>query len=649
MSINFKNTDFFIEDIDKSVKDLAVDDTSVSYVSSNTDFFIENIDNNVIEICVDRGITPNHVSVTPANTDFFIINIDTNVKKIASDLNITPSTVQNNPSNTDFYIENIYFNLILICEELNIEPYEITVTPTNTDFFIEAIAKNVEQIMENQTELHVSGTFIHAVLSVDSEIIDYELDGNATQDGTPTPDSPVTINTVTGEQTLTVTGKNLLDVSASYRGTWDNSGNTTTCTFFMPIQNGQTFTISNQDTTTWRFSAGLSTNPSNNPVGTGSQISAWQTGASYTITAQKTAYLWVQMRKNANTAITLSDLPTDVFMVELGSTATTFDPYQAQISTIQLGKNLLNPDENVWQQGFYNYNGSGQYTSNNNYRVCQIYKQKVEEETTYSVQLPSNMAFRVDGWKLDGTYLGQNAIKAWYDSSPTPTTFTVPANSYFAITLGAKSNGFQFNPSMVKNFEIQVEYGSTASTYEAYGTVFLGKIGDYQDKIYYDVDTSKWMLHKEIGKTIFNGSENWGYTSGAHPRFSLDFSSLALGGGTGSTPIVMSDYFVGSDVSTIYAGKDLAIGAHASLHAFWIRYDAITSASDFKTWLTSNPTTVYYALATATDTEITNETLIEQLNSIFETELKEGVINIMITTPPFNLPANLKATIKPKE
>ena len=42
----------------------------------------------------------------------------------------------------------------------------------------------------------------------------------------------------------------------------------------------------------------------------------------------------------------------------------------------------------------------------------------------------------------------------------------------------------------------------------------------------------------------------------------------------------------------------------------------ITEVADFKTWLSTHNTIVYYVLATPTETEITNSTLIEQLEAI---------------------------------
>lgn len=284
-------------------------------------------------------------------------------------------------------------------------------------------------------------------------------------------------------------GKNLLDVSKAVQGTWNVASNGTTCTFFMPIINGETYTISNQDTTTWRFSAGLTTAPSNSPAGTGSQISAWQTGASYTITAQSSGYLWVQMRLNANTSITPSDLPTDTFMVQSGSTATTFAPY--------------------------------------------------------------------------------------------------------------------FTP------------------------IELAKIGTYQDKIYYDADTNKWMLHKEVGSVTFTGAsaESWSYVASNNGYFQKSFTGAVAFDGNPSTN-ALCDHFIPRSryqVATSTA-NDKSINMNGSLCA--IRYQACADATAFTSWLTSNPTTVYYALATATDTEITNSALLAQLNAILP--LFGGVNNISL-------------------
>jgi hypothetical protein len=57
--------------------------------------------------------------------------------------------------------------------------------------------------------------------------------------------------------------------------------------------------------------------------------------------------------------------------------------------------------------------------------------------------------------------------------------------------------------------------------------------------------------------------------------------------------------------------------------------NSISSVADLKTWLSTHNTIFYYVLATPTTTEITDETLLEQLDAIGE--LYRGTNNIMIT------------------
>jgi hypothetical protein len=55
---------------------------------------------------------------------------------------------------------------------------------------------------------------------------------------------------------------------------------------------------------------------------------------------------------------------------------------------------------------------------------------------------------------------------------------------------------------------------------------------------------------------------------------------------------------------------------------------SVQSKQNWLDWLSTHPTTVYYALATPTDTEITDSELIEQLNHIYS--LYGGVNNLWL-------------------
>ena len=236
-----------------------------------------------------------------------------------------------------------------------------------------------------------------------------------------------------------------------------------------------------------------------------------------------------------------------------------------------------------------------------------------------NVQPPLNTAF-------SGTY---------YLKQTVPLTFQ-KVNVYLGEGYGNWTQG---------TVSLQLELNTTDATdYEPYqgqeftidlGSIELAGVGEIQsDGLPQYRDTikpidGKWYIEKQVGKVVLNGTEAWQAVSGAHPRFTLSFNAVALGGREGSTPVVMSDYFKASDIETIYNGQDLSIASHNTIHQFWVRYDAITSAEDFKTWLNSHPTTVYYALAEPVDEEITDETLLEQLEHIYS--LYEGVNHISIT------------------
>ena len=58
----------------------------------------------------------------------------------------------------------------------------------------------------------------------------------------------------------------------------------------------------------------------------------------------------------------------------------------------------------------------------------------------------------------------------------------------------------------------------------------------------------------------------------------------------------------------------------------------MSARAALKTWLGTHNTTVYYALATPTTTEITNEALIAQLEALLNAELYTGQNNISVTS-----------------
>lgn len=219
------------------------------------------------------------------------------------------------------------------------------------------------------------------------------------------------------------------------------------------------------------------------------------------------------------------------------------------------------------------------------------------------------------------------------------------------------------------NFYIQLEAGSTITDYKPYqssdytvnlGSIELCKIGDYQDYIYKSGDD--WYLHKETGEYTFTGSETIGkagntsnnsyyYASSQNPNYGfaeIDKTNMTSGDSSSVVIPTYSRYFIASSSNTVTrsssvglsfnlsgtGGLDCRIGVGLS--------SPINTADLLKTWLTNNVLTVYYPLATPTDTQITNSALIGQLDALADADTYDEKTYIRVTATDPNLPALLK-------
>lgn len=161
---------------------------------------------------------------------------------------------------------------------------------------------------------------------------------------------------------------------------------------------------------------------------------------------------------------------------------------------------------------------------------------------------------------------------------------------------------------------LQLEKGSTATTYEPYNPnpIELCKIGDYQDRIY--KDSGKWYIEKQIGKVILDGSESWNINT----AWNYTNTNLFILTNTDvhTTRKVLSNNFF--YYSSAYANDiNGEVGqVWANTLAFRISNTLASDVAGFKTWLGTHNTIVYYILETPTTTEITDETLIAQLEAL---------------------------------
>ena len=501
-----------------------------------------------------------------------------------------------------------------------------------------------------------------------------KIEGNTTQSGTPTPTTPQPINVVSGRQEISVVGKNLFDISnstptkASF--TFENDILTVQATggnynYIQLNPNEVERTIKANAGKTLKFrldSLDLSQFDSTNDVivqlaysinGTNSYnrllVRDTSSPTGYKITnfvipndtSGMSNFRMNIFANNSATATSTSKVVITKPMFYFGEDSS-YKEYKGQSYEINLGKNLLrnsleilqtNNTSGTWNDNTYTHNGvSFTYNENGSITVngeasantfFYISRNSPYEITTLEAGTYYLTSHETTGsnstWKMQ--FNAGSAINVFGTGNNKEGILILTENKNIIATIivysGYNPNGATFYPMISK---------TKGTNYAPYKTpIELCKIGDYQDKIYKENGT--WYLEKNIGKVVLDGSENWQYVNNV--LFITNNDSIQSNG-----ILIKSNYLSGANsqgnTSDVNTNPDNSIClSNSGQNRIYIKASQFTSADNFKTWLSTHNTTVYYVLATPTTTEITDTELISQLNAI---ELLEGLNNISITS-----------------
>lgn len=165
-------------------------------------------------------------------------------------------------------------------------------------------------------------------------------------------------------------------------------------------------------------------------------------------------------------------------------------------------------------------------------------------------------------------------------------------------------------------FALQFEKGSEATAWAPYFTpIELNKLDTYQDKIYRN--SGKWYVHKEMGRHTFNGSETWNQAAASDSgrRFSSQVTGIKSGPQGTFNTVGYSTHFPRSNGDT-YGNYGISGSTGANVYVRDTKFDSM-DGTGVKSWFASNPTDIWYVLATATDTEITYAPLVKQLETLY--------------------------------
>lgn len=373
-------------------------------------------------------------------------------------------------------------------------------------------------------------------------------------------------------------------------------------------------------------------------------------GATHTVSTNATAQIYFIVYSGRTVDGTIYP------QLEIGSTATSYEPYcggvpspnpdyPQEIKTVSgaqtvkiTGKNLANLPQD-----------SSLPIATQPYTILDFGEDRTITEGALTLFLTDakyaqNTAALVDFRKDDGTHQYRTAPQF---TGVLGTTGALPPNT---VVSGAYSNKVQnltfrkINIYLGSGYgawtqgtaNIQFEFGS-ATSFEPYqgqsydidlGSLELAKIGTYQDYIWNDDGT--WKIHKAINKITLDGTENWALGSMFYCTSAIYSTAQSIIPTDGN---IKSDYFTYSGGATNDPSIDIVNG-----YIIRIKDTSKATVSDLTTWLSTHNTTVYYALATPTDTEITDSELLAQLEALAEAHSYKNRTHITAIATGTNLP-----------
>lgn len=343
------------------------------------------------------------------------------------------------------------------------------------------------------------------------------------------------------------------------------------------------------------------------------------------------------------------------------------------------GKNLLNTSDantttlngvtSYRSNGFYYLSGTNTKTDatwilpNTQNTNLPVFKIGQTYTMSFKGTLPNGIYAQLNGVKTStGTQYSIGSVRNTVPS----VTFTIDSDYSSTAQLFVGIQGATTNADC--NFAIQIEKGSTATSYEPYtggipspnpsypqevevvtgnlkvtisnenntesktlsvslGNIELCKIGDYQDYIY--KNEGNWYVHKNIIKIDLSTITSYIHTSGWRNPTAFVADNVFIHGYSGYTTVasLFCNRLIADTPARITGSVINAIGLGRN-SSIYLSVEGITTSNALITYFSQNPTYLYAPLAKPTDTEITDTALISQLEAINNAKSYEGQTNI---------------------
>ena len=330
-----------------------------------------------------------------------------------------------------------------------------------------------------------------------------------------------------------------------------------------------------------------------------------------------------------------------------------------------IGKNLFDKNNLNSMTGTIEPNGTLGSGGNN-----KTFFLKCEPNTTYTIQKRNDGDANrfIVAWSELTPVGGIRVYGRIQDYDAHSITITTGATAEYLLVTYYRNTETVLTEQQVID-SIQVELSPTATDYQPYqsqsyslslGSLELCKIGDYQDVIFKNTPNSPlydntlveggWYKHAEVGKVALNSTNTSMFQLTQADTYSdlritkSSFGMVAswnnsgafcthftLGGGSNKAP---GRFYIGVALSNIAFYLPASIG---TLQAAKNYMDALTDSY------------IYFAMATPTNTQITDAALVEQLEALAAGQSYDPLTNFIVTATDPNLPALLKVTAYKKQ
>lgn len=497
-----------------------------------------------------------------------------------------------------------------------------------------------------------NGTQINVVDSINARMKNWILGGNTNQNGTPTPDVPIDIHNVVGENNILENeGKNLLNPASIDQRT--RAG--IKCTYNEVTQEITFDGTCTADNTGFYFLDEIVEAIKGVTTASVHYVSGSVTGycnfRAFTQNYGGNINFNINDLSNDNkvdyvTSIYNEKLPRISFRFNEGSIAdnlkvkvmianttnTEYEKYKGKNYKVSLSsRNLYN--ENLPLDNYY-YDNNGNQASGFGSKYINEELQLSNTTLTISYkQRYRNAYVRLCEFQQDGTFIKRTLIS---NNNQSIMLNSLTAKVIFSVN--ADSDNFT---------DLQIELGNEATPYVPYmAPIELCKIGTYQDKIYKQND--KWLLEKNVTKITSNKLvDNATWLLWNSNIWYLQNASWKLQGIKQINQAVLCTHLKG-DLSDVVYGNTILYDAAVNHLDLRFSKDLVegdlSTETGLKNWLNTVNFTMYYVLETPSITEITDDNLINQLEELAKARSFENQTNITQLSEqlPFDLTVDIK-------